>query len=117
MSSIKLDQADALFDSFTCFPLVSTITGSGRVIYGLVELITGLIKSIIFGVKKLIVSDNELEALEKKFEGACVHIFFGSANIVRGVVEAIPLVNLLVFGYDGEMGSLRRKNWEVVQTA
>ncbi|MFI0436154.1 MAG: hypothetical protein ACH350_10625 [Parachlamydiaceae bacterium] len=114
MDNIKLDTIDKSFDKFTPFTLLSTITGAGRAVYGLAELITGVVRGIIFGTGQLFTDD---KAYEKKFDHACLHMFFGSANIVKGIVEAIPLVNLLVWSYNEESKPLTRNDWTVFKTA
>lgn len=114
MDNIRLDQIDKSFDKFTPFSFLSTITGAGRAVYGLAELITGVAKGIIFGIGQLFTDDS---AYEKKFDDACLHMFFGSANIVKGIVEALPLVNLLAFWYNEEWKPLYRNDWTVFKTA
>ena len=110
MDNIKLDAIDDGFDKFTKFPLLSTITAAGRTVYGLVELITGLVHGIIFGLGALFSED---KYCEDKFDAACIHMFFGSANIVKALVEAIPFVNLLAYWYNEEGKPLRRLDWIV----
>ena len=110
MDNLILNRIDESFDKFTPFTFLSTVTGFGRAVYGLVELITGLAYAIIFGVRQLY---NEEKAYEEKFDSGCLHIFFGAANIVKGVTEAIPLVNLLVFWYN-EVGQPLQRTYKKV---
>ncbi len=109
MDNQKLDVIDKSFDKFTPYPLLSTMTGAGRAVYGLAEFITGVVKSIFFGIGQLFTND---AACQKSFDDACLHIFFGSANIVKGIVEAIPLVNFLVSVYNVDGKPLARHDWK-----
>lgn len=104
----KLDVIDKAFDHCTPMPIVSTVSGAGRVIYGYIELIVGIASAVINGIAQLF-SDNK--KYEERFDNACVHMFFGGANMVKGTLEAIPIINLLVFWYNAAGGALERKKW------
>ena len=114
MDNFKLDKIDETFDKFTPFTILSTVTGAGRAVYGVVELIVGLASAVIYGLGQLL---GENSRYASKFDGACLHIFFGAANVVKGGTEAIPLVNLLAFWYNVEGCPLRRADWTVFETA
>jgi hypothetical protein len=93
--SVVLDASLKCFEKtlnvFGYIPIISTISGSIRAVYGKVELISGL---GIAAISSLSCSYNR--NVDHGLELA-VH---GLANICRAAVEIIPFVNWLCIPYD-----------------
>ncbi len=115
MDCIKLDRIDSSFDRYSICPLVSTFSGAGRALYGVVELISGLVSAIWAAIAMACRGRCEQDA--PQFNSACLHLFFGGANIVKGLFEAIPIVNFLVAGYNHDFRPLNRCDWTEFQPA
>src|SRR5262245_434433 len=79
-----------ILDTLGYIPVVSTFSGIFRTKMGLVEVIVGIATSI-FGA----LANNQIinEFGNKLFVNGC-------ANILRGSIEMIPIVNLLTLIYD-----------------
>lgn len=86
---------DKTFDKFTPYTGLSTVTGISRAIYGIVELICGLAQSIF-------TKNNE------DGQYGVQHMFHGGGNVIKGIIEAIPFVNLLVWWYNNDGHPLTR---------
>ncbi len=107
-----LDQFDKKFDTYSAVPFFSIVTGAVRHLYGQVEAIVGLAQVIFSFFEK-----DAARAAKQKGEGM-LHFGMGIANQVRGMIEAIPFVNLLAFAYSNAgSGSLLRRQFTPIATA
>ena len=99
MNNIQLHQMDLAFDAYTVYPVISTVSGAARSLYGLAELITGIFQTIFYGIKQFdlnLTDENQIRTNSHNLTQGCLHIFFGGSSIIKGAVEAIPLVNFSV---------------------
>lgn len=96
MHNIKLDQLDRAFDRYSTSPIISSVTGAGRILFGAIEVIVGLVKTIFNGIGMQF-----NPSYEAAFNKGVMHLFFGAGNILKGTIEAIPLIgNFLVHTYN-----------------
>ena len=77
---------ETTFNKFGYFPIVSTVSGSIRILGGKVEVITGLALSAIAILRIFQNKDNRTRQIHHGAELA----LHGGANILRGMVESIP---------------------------
>lgn len=105
----KLDNIDKSFDNYTVYTVVSTFSGVGRALFGLAELIYGVVSTIFtfFG--------GSSEEAKREFADSGMHVFFGGANLVKGILEAIPVVNFLIAAYNYEGRPLCRNDFYAIK--
>lgn len=105
MSSItyqKLDQRLAnlenTFNILGYVPLVSTITGPARALYGTAELTAGIGLHYLKGAQYFITANPEHR---NEAAAGYWYVFHGAQNINRGAIECLPIIgNLSTILYD-----------------
>ncbi|MBS0606124.1 MAG: hypothetical protein AB7H48_05785 [Parachlamydiales bacterium] len=101
-----LDQALHTFEKVLNFagyiPIVSTFSGSIRIAYGKAEVVGAIAAGALLAVKALCNTDAEKRARDFDYAAgvAVNYSIHGLANIGRGFVEAIPIINLSCLVYD-----------------
>lgn len=83
-------------------PFVSAISGAIRIGYGKVEVIGAIAAGALLTVKALFNRDAEQRSFDFKYAVAVAanYSIHGLANIGRGFVEALPIINLSCLVYD-----------------
>ena len=79
------------FNRVGYFPILSTVSGYVRAVFGAVELVTAVALAALQMLRLL------------DFEGVLetgVYALHGVANIVRGMIEMMPIINMFWFLYD-----------------
>lgn len=97
----------SIFNFAGKIPVLSSFTGSARIIMGVAQVALGGISLLThYTLGGCFFDDDHLiTALEQSSN----HHFHGWANIFRGMIEAIPLVNLITISFDiGENGDSKR---------
>ncbi len=105
MSSItyqKLDQRLANFENtfnkLGYIPIVSTITGSTRALYGTAELTAGIGLQCLKGAQYFITANPEHR---NEAAAGYWYAFHGAHNINRGAIECVPVIgNISTILYD-----------------
>lgn len=101
-----LDQALHTFEKVLNFagyiPIVSTISGSIRIAYGKAEVVGAVAAGALLAIKALCNTDADQRARDMDYAVAVGvnYSIHGLANIGRGFVEAIPIINLSCLVYD-----------------
>ncbi len=85
---------------FGYVPFVSTVSGGLRIIYGKVEIITGLALSAIGIVGALCKQGSDRKSAMDQADSFFKYSIHGLANVARGLVESVPFVNLVCFFWD-----------------
>jgi len=106
MSYEVLDKCDTFFDRYTPIPIVSTISGTGRVLYGLIETVYGLAQAIFCGFASIF--DRYPNAGDFAFTGVG-HFGFGMSNLFKGLFEMVPGVNFGVWAWNHFSAPLKRE--------
>ena len=78
-------------------PIVSTFSGALRANYGKLEVIGAIVAGALIAVRALFLvnaSDQDRE-LKRAIDVFTCYALHGVANIIRGVLEVIPLVSLV----------------------
>lgn len=87
-------------------PILSVFPGAIRQVYGLAQIV-GSISVVSFKlIQLLFVDEHKRDELVKKSWQILKYSYHGLANIVRGIIETIPLVNFIFYFYD-QCGRLR----------
>ena len=86
----RLNDIDRQFGKAGCIPIVSTLTGYMRELYGIVEAIAG-VAQLAFGFLSLPFTDDN-RFIDRGFE----HLNHGVLNIIRGNIEMIPILGNLI---------------------
>lgn len=83
-------------------PIVGTFSGMLRQFYGVVELVIAVVAVIFNIMRGFFVEDREAKVALIKDCHYILHNYarHGIANIVRGQIESIPLINFICFFYD-----------------
>lgn len=87
------------FNTCSYIPIVSNLTGAGRITLGSLQISTGVIGTIIEGVLSIATQN---ESHYKNFNICTTHIAHGILNQARGAAQiATPLINMFIFpAYD-----------------
>lgn len=87
----KLDSVDQSLSEWTVYPVISSFTGTARVIYGIAETFFGS-AGFAFDIARLPI--NHTDDIYKSLEKRVVHLIAGEANILKGLLEIIPFINI-----------------------
>lgn len=74
------------------YPVVGTVAGAVKVIVGTTQLVTAIACALLCVFPSLVVKNWSVE------KRAWSHIKHGCGNVLAGIVEAVPLVSMLVYG-------------------
>ncbi len=96
-----LQATEHAFNKVGYVPLLATITGLVRTVLGLIEIVASL-ASTIFMLLSAVFSKNTATRNHKVNQAfhAFQYAGHGCSNVFRGVIEAVPFVNLVCIKYD-----------------
>jgi len=94
-----LAKIEKTFDDWGWIPVVGTLPGMLRQFLGLVELVAAVAAVVFNIIRGLFIEEREAKMELLKDSEFILHNYarHGIANIVRGQVESIPLVNLILY--------------------
>lgn len=106
----SLDQFCTRFEYYLRWPayvpILSVFPGALRQVYGIAQLVSS-ISVVSFNLIRLLFMDEyKKDELVKKSWQVVRYSYHGLANILRGIIETIPLINFICFFYD-RRGHLR----------
>lgn len=88
----KLEAVEGRLTQFSVYPVLGTPAGIGKMMIGLIQMISGLALSIIFRLGALFAKDNKM--LLKCAAASANHILKGLKNLALGFLEAVPGASL-----------------------
>lgn len=97
-----LAKIEKTFDGWGWIPFIGTLPGMLRQFLGLVELIAAVAAVVFNIIRGLFIEEREAKMELLKDSGFILHNYarHGIANIVRGQIESIPLVNPILYLYN-----------------
>ncbi|MBX7065755.1 MAG: hypothetical protein K1X28_00850 [Parachlamydiales bacterium] len=83
-------------------PFFASFSGMVRILAGAVQAIAGIVFAYLKSIFSLFTKSNE--KIRHAINLGTIHCIHGLANVVRGAIAMIPVVNLVLAFYDYKMG-------------
>jgi len=92
-SYCKMNDIEQSFVIPGLFPLSQQLSGSAKAIIGTLQMVTGLVLSIILAIPAIFNRD-----ARELFGCSVTHIAHGFGNIIGGILETVPIIGSIVNG-------------------
>ncbi len=79
------------------YPVIGTLAGAGKIAMGGVQLITSVATALLLAIPAVMTVPKN--PMRQAFLFSCRHIIHGAGNIAAGVIESIPIVQSILYGY------------------
>ena len=90
-----------IFNKLGYVPVVSSVSGGLREVFGATQVITGLAMTSINSLRKAYAKEEtSIGQLQKKVDLSKEQVRHGIANMMRAVLEIIPFINFSCLCYD-----------------
>jgi hypothetical protein len=92
----NLSQMEGFFNIAGYIPVVSSVTGAARILYGKIEVVAGIAAAAFLAIKALFSGDRSANEWFDKSLMALDYAIHGAANVIRGYIEIVPFFGLLL---------------------
>ncbi len=87
------------------FPVIQGISGRLRELFGIIQLVTAVVSAVFMILEIILIANQELKKERiQQAQKVLEYSWHGIANILRGQLETLPVVNLGFILYDWASG-------------